>query len=78
MVRDGGPGIAPSRRSQLFQRFGPLARTPKSSTRSVGLGLAMVMSVVARHRGTVFVDNPPEGGAEFRIELPLEREASVA
>jgi signal transduction histidine kinase len=38
----------------------------------------MVMSVVARHRGTVFVDNPPEGGAEFRIELPLEREASVA
>lgn len=78
VVRDGGPGIAPSRRSQLFQRFGPLARTPKSSTRSVGLGLAMVMSVVARHRGTVFVDNPPEGGAEFRIELPLEREASVA
>jgi signal transduction histidine kinase len=77
VVRDGGPGIAPSRRSQLFQRFGPLARTPKSSTRSVGLGLAMVMSVVARHRGTVFVDNPPEGGAEFRIELPLEREASV-
>jgi signal transduction histidine kinase len=78
IVRDGGPGIAPARRSQLFQRFGPLARTPKSSTRSVGLGLAMVMSVVARHRGTVFVDNPPEGGAEFRIELPLEREASVA
>jgi signal transduction histidine kinase len=78
IVRDGGPGIAPARRSQMFQRFGPLARTPKSSSRSVGLGLAMVMSVVARHRGTVFVDNPPEGGAEFRIELPLEREASVA
>lgn len=78
VVRDGGPGIAPSRRSQMFQRFGPLARTPKSSTRSVGLGLAMVMSVVARHRGTVFVDNPPEGGAEFRIELPLERETSAA
>lgn len=78
IVRDGGPGIAPSRRSQLFQRFGPLARTPKSSSRSVGLGLAMVMSVVARHRGTVFVDNPPEGGAEFRIELPLERESAAA
>ena len=78
VVRDGGPGIAPARRSQLFQRFGPLARTPTSSSRSVGLGLAMVMSVVARHRGTVFVDNPPEGGAEFRIELPLEREASAA
>mgnify|MGYP002780493702 CR=1 FL=1 len=77
-VRDGGPGIAPARRSQLFQRFGPLARTPKSSSRSVGLGLAMVMSVVARHRGTVFVDNRPEGGAEFRIELPLERESAAA
>lgn len=71
-VRDEGPGIAPSRRSQLFQPFGPLARATKGSTRSMGLGLAMVMSVVARHRGTVFVDNRPEGGAEFRIELPLE------
>lgn len=78
VVRDEGPGIGVSRRSQLFQRFGPLARTPKSSSRSVGLGLAMVMSVVARHRGTVFVDNRPEGGAEFRIELPLEREAGAA
>jgi signal transduction histidine kinase/CHASE2 domain-containing sensor protein len=78
IVRDEGPGIAPSRRSQLFQRFGPLARQPKSPSRSVGLGLAMVMSVVARHRGTVFVDNRPEGGAEFRIELPLEREAEAA
>ena len=78
VVRDEGPGIAPSRRSQLFQRFGPLARTPRSSSRSVGLGLAMVMSVVARHRGTVFVDNRPEGGAEFRIELPLERESAAA
>ncbi len=78
VVLDEGPGIAPSRRSQLFQRFGPLARQPKSPSRSVGLGLAMVMSVVARHRGTVFVDNRPEGGAEFRIELPLEREAEAA
>ena len=76
-VLDQGPGIAPSRRSQLFQRFGPLAGAPKSS-RSVGLGLAMVMSVVARHRGSVFVDNRPEGGAEFRIELPLEREEAAA
>lgn len=38
----------------------------------------MVMSVVARHRGTVFVDHRPEGGAEFRIELPMEREAEAA
>ena len=73
VVRDEGPGIAPSRRSQLFQPFGPLARTPKGSARSMGLGLAMVMSVVARHRGTVFVDNRVEGGAEFRIELPMEQ-----
>lgn len=77
IVRDEGPGIAPSRRSQLFQRFGPLARQSTSSSRSVGLGLAMVMSVVARHRGTVFVDHRPEGGTEFRIELPLEREAEA-
>ena len=78
VVRDEGPGIAPSRRSQLFQRFGPLARREHGDARSVGLGLAMVMSVVARHRGTVVVDDRPGGGAEFRIELPREQKASAA
>ncbi|MCE2944453.1 MAG: CHASE2 domain-containing protein [Lysobacteraceae bacterium] len=76
IVRDEGPGIAPARRSQIFQRFGPQAGKVGGG-RSVGLGLAMVMSVVARHRGLVFVDDRPEGGAEFRIELPLEVEAAA-
>ena len=77
IVRDEGPGIAPARRSQIFQRFGPQSGRIGAG-RSVGLGLAMVMSVVARHRGSVFVDNRPEGGAEFRIELPLEADALAA
>ena len=71
-VCDEGPGIAPARRSQLFQRFGSLPRSAANEARSMGLGLAMVMSVVARHRGSLFVDDRPAGGAEFRIELPAE------
>jgi signal transduction histidine kinase len=35
-----------------------------------GLGLAVVHRAVEAHRGAVFVEEGPEGGAEFKIFLP--------
>ena len=63
-VSDSGPGPAPADRDRLFERFWR-GRTANGRPGS-GLGLSIVASIVARHRGTVSVD-----GSTFVVELPL-------
>jgi PAS domain S-box-containing protein len=69
-VRDRGPGIAPADRGKLFQRFGLHSKLGKTGT---GLGLFIVKSVVDAHGGEVDLECPAEGGAVFRISLPLAK-----
>ncbi len=64
-VRDNGPGIEPSQWDRVFD---PYYTTKPEGT---GLGLAIVKKVVLEHGGEVSLDRAPEGGARFRIELPL-------
>lgn len=63
-VSDSGPGPDPADRDRLFKRFwrGSTAHSQPGS----GLGLSIVASIVARHRGTVSVDR-----STFVIDLPL-------
>lgn len=67
-VRDGGPGIAPEERDRVFDRFhrSDAARALPGS----GLGLSIVQQIVERHRGEVFVNDAPGGGAEVGFRLP--------
>lgn len=69
-VADEGPGVDPTERSRLFERFyrGDPARSPLSG--GTGLGLAIVAAVAEAHRGRVSVGERPGGGARFTIELP--------
>lgn len=64
-VRDNGPGIA---RENWERVFDPYYTTKSEGT---GLGLAIVKKVVLEHGGEVALDDAPEGGARFTIELPL-------
>jgi signal transduction histidine kinase len=67
-VNDRGPGIPAQ---YLDQVFSPFFRLPGSSEGGVGLGLALVRSIVTRHQGRVWCENRPEGGARFVVELPV-------
>jgi signal transduction histidine kinase len=69
-VCDGGPGVPPELRERIFE---PFYRLPGATERDggVGLGLALVKSIVLRHGGSVFCENRPEGGACFVVHLPL-------
>jgi PAS domain S-box-containing protein len=71
-VRDTGTGIASEFLPHVFDRF---RRADSSSTRSqsgLGLGLAIVRSVVQLHRGTVTAESPGSGhGSTFTVELPI-------
>jgi two-component system nitrogen regulation sensor histidine kinase NtrY len=63
-VSDRGPGIPVPVRETLFTPY--VSTKPKGT----GLGLAIVQRVVAEHRGTIRVEDAPEGGARFVIEIP--------
>jgi PAS domain S-box-containing protein len=68
-VDDNGPGI-PS--DALVRIFRPFVTTKANGT---GLGLAIVQKVVVSHNGRITAANRPEGGAQFRIQLPLASSA---
>jgi two-component system OmpR family sensor kinase len=70
-VTDTGPGVSAEEADRIFERF---YRTDRSRTRSqggVGLGLAIVRSVVEAHGGAVAYRARPGGGSVFRVVLPL-------
>jgi len=68
-VRDRGPGVPEALRERIFE---PFYRLPGASERegSVGLGLALVRSIVQLHGGQVRCEDREGGGAEFVVELP--------
>ncbi|MFM8533435.1 MAG: two-component system sensor histidine kinase NtrB [Acidimicrobiia bacterium] len=65
VIEDNGPGFAPEYLGKLFQ---PFATTKAHGT---GLGLAIVQKVIVSHNGLIAAANRPEGGAQFRVRLPL-------
>jgi two-component system OmpR family sensor kinase len=69
-VDDDGPGIPPAERERVFDRF---HRTDISRTRrsgGSGLGLAIARAIVHAHRGRIWAETSPEGGARIAFELP--------
>jgi len=67
-VRDDGPGIAPEARERVFD---PYFTTKQEGT---GLGLAIVKKVALEHGGAISCHEAPEGGAAFRVRLPVDEE----
>jgi PAS domain S-box-containing protein len=67
-VRDYGSGISQSTRERLFEQF----FTTKEE--GLGMGLAIVRSIVEAHGGSIEAENAEGGGARFRFRLPIKRE----
>jgi two-component system osmolarity sensor histidine kinase EnvZ len=51
----------------------PFVRLDEARTRSgnVGLGLALVDSIVRAHAGTLTLDQSPAGGLQVEVRLPI-------
>jgi signal transduction histidine kinase len=67
-VTDNGPGVPPAERARIFEPF----HSTKGHA-GTGLGLAVARKIVREMNGRIALLSPPEGGAEFRVHLPLER-----
>ena len=70
-VGDNGSGIDPELMPDIFELFTQGERTPDRHQGGLGLGLALVKSLVQLHGGRVTADSPGQGkGARFSVYLP--------
>jgi signal transduction histidine kinase len=70
-VADSGPGVRPEHREMIFERFRQAEGGSARRHGGTGLGLAISRDFVGLHGGTIGVDEAPEGGASFRVVMPL-------
>ena len=69
LIADTGIGIPNGMKKQIFE---PFFRVDKSRSREMGgagLGLAMVDSIIKKHKGNISVTDTKNGGSCFKIEL---------
>jgi signal transduction histidine kinase len=71
-VRDNGPGIPDSIRSEIFDPF----FTTKDAGEGTGLGLSICFRIIEAHRGTIQVFSDGASYTEFRVTLPTLRDSS--
>lgn len=64
-VQDSGAGIPPEIRDRIFE---PFTTTKEKGT---GLGLALVLSILEAHNGTIEVHSEPGSPTAFTVRLPL-------
>ena len=69
-VEDAGPGPDPGDLDRIFL---PLHTT---KPKSIGLGLPLCRSIVARHGGRIEAISEPAGGGTFRFTLPVAKQGA--
>jgi signal transduction histidine kinase/ActR/RegA family two-component response regulator len=71
-VRDDGIGIKPEMTDRVFDLFAQAERTSDRSSGGLGLGLALVKSLIELHGGSVACSSEGVGkGSVFTLRLPM-------
>jgi signal transduction histidine kinase len=79
-VTDDGPGIAPSDRVRVFERFTRLDEgRSRQAGGGTGLGLSITQQIVRAHGGQITVEERPDGrsGAVFVVRIPMTGNAAA-
>lgn len=72
VVADDGPGVPPSDRERIFERFARVDEARTVERGGTGLGLAIARDIAERHGGTLDLeDADARDGASFVVRLPL-------
>ncbi|HBC95124.1 MAG TPA: two-component sensor histidine kinase [Pelotomaculum sp.] len=71
-VLDHGKGIAEKDFPYLFTGYVPNGNKSPDSSRGMGIGLSICMTIIKAHNGKMEAENREEGGAVFRFVLPLK------
>ena len=73
-VKDNGKGMASEAVKNLFKRFYE-GDYRKFNTIGTGIGLSLTKDLVELHGGTITVKSEPNKGTDFRVMIPIDREA---
>ena len=68
VLSDNGPGFPEVVLEKPFEPY------VSNKARGSGLGLAICRKIISEHNGSIAITNPPEGGAQVTISLPLPLE----
>ena len=71
-IDDDGPGIPENELARVLQPFYRLEGSRSRETGGMGLGLAIVLSVVQAHGGQLTLSNRSEGGLRACVTLPQQ------
>ncbi|MFZ3169842.1 MAG: PAS domain S-box protein [Candidatus Methanoperedens sp.] len=66
-IIDFGEGIKDPEKELIFERFN---RNEKKGVKGSGLGLAIAVRILQLHNGRIWVEDNPEGGAVFVVQIP--------
>ena len=69
-VEDDGPGIPEISRQKLLAAFSRLDKSRSQSTGGLGLGLALVKTIMDQHNGKVDIQDSKLGGALVELRWP--------
>jgi signal transduction histidine kinase len=78
-VSDSGPGIPPEEQERIFERFYRAERSRQrggadgAPAAGAGLGLAIARALVQAHRGRIWAQASPLGGASLHVTLPVSK-----
>lgn len=73
-VADSGPGIPEEAVARVFERFYRVDQArPYRDSGGFGLGLSIAAWITEAHRGTITVQQRPQGGTVLSVGLPLLR-----
>lgn len=78
VVRDHGAGLPAGAEGHIFDRFWRARGGRSRGPGGAGLGLAIVQAVAHAHHGDVHGENAGDGGARFRVTIPLAPSAPFA
>jgi len=68
-VSDRGAGVPEDKLKEIFEPFFT------SKAEGMGMGLSIARTIVDAHRGQISAENPRDGGAMFKIRIPLSDRA---
>lgn len=67
-ISDNGPGVPDDKKTAIFQRFYRIDESHHDKAH-FGLGLCIAEEIIRMHKGKIWIEDTPGGGATFVIKL---------